>query len=140
MKNIMIMLAMVLIGTTSCNSLKQKQVNPHIQLTKKRCLGTCPVYDLFIYRDGLVSYHGIDNVVKKGKYKFKISPDELVEIETLFVKSKFALANEQKGSKVRDLPITQLRFDNKTVSYTGQNIPEKIKDLITTLEQLVTKK
>ena len=133
MKNI----ALIIIITLgfSCNPVKQDNSNPMIQLTKKRCLGKCPVYDLFIYEDGLVRYNGIENVKKTGRHQFKIADDQLSELQQLFAKAKFQDI-EDPEKKGRDFPITQLSFKNKTISFQGTNMTEKVKDIVSKIEEI----
>ncbi|MEQ6123093.1 DUF6438 domain-containing protein [Pseudotenacibaculum sp. MALMAid0570] len=136
MKKIITLFVFALILNVSCNSAKQNSSEPYIQLTKKRCFGKCPVYDLFIYRDGLVKYNGIDHVSKKGRHQFKISKDKLVEIESLLLNSGLeSLKDPEK--RTRDLPVTHLSFQHKTVLFQGNDMPEKIKKVIKAIESLV---
>ena len=43
-----------------------------ISLSKGRCLGNCPVYDLWVFKNGNVIYNGIDNVNKTGIHETTI--------------------------------------------------------------------
>ena len=136
MKNMISITLIILMTCGSCSSVQQNSQGPYIQLTKKRCLGKCPVYDLFIYKNGTVKYNGIDNVIKKGKQKFTIPKEKLAEIEQLFSNSNFESLNWAIDKKIRDLPVTQLMFNNKMVSFQGQNIPKNIKAIILHLKRI----
>lgn len=134
MKNIALII-LVTLGF-SCSSVKQNSSDPFIQLTKKRCLGKCPVYDVFVYQDGLVMYNGIENVKKTGRHQFKISDHQLQELQQLFTNSKFKeLENPEK--KGRDFPITQLSYHSKTISFQGQNMSENVKEIVNKIEEMV---
>lgn len=111
--------------------------NPYIQLSKKRCLGTCPVYDLFIYANGTVVYNGIEHVNRKGKYQFVISEEKLDEIKKLFEDIDLDSLKKKPNRRIRDLPVTNLIVDNQKLSFQGQNIPEEIKNIIVALEALI---
>ena len=88
MKNIWIV--GLLVFTMSCSSLHHDTSSPVIQLTKKRCMGKCPVYDLMIYQNGLVNYNGIDHVEKKGLHQFNLSAKKIEELTQIMRgKSKF---------------------------------------------------
>ncbi len=129
---------LILLVSTSCKSVQQENSNRIIQLTKKRCLGKCPVYDVFIDKEGMLSYNGIDNVEKKGIYKIKITDKELRELQLLFSEARFEeLKNSRK--KGRDLPITQLSYHRKTVSFHGQQMPQKVKEIIRKIEGILKK-
>jgi hypothetical protein len=136
MKNVLFILIVTL--TVSCKPVEQESSSQVIQLTKKRCLGKCPVYDVIIKENGLLSYHGIDHVEKKGKHEFKISEKELQELKLLFLQSKFKEL-KKPIHKGRDLPITRLSYHHKTVSFQGQNMPGKIKEIINKIETMVKK-
>jgi len=118
--------------SASCSSIQHDASNPVIQLTKKRCMGKCPVYDIMIYKNGLVTYNGIDNVSKKGVHQFNIPSKKMEELSKLFDDSGFKEIenNETKG---RDFAITQLTYQNKTVSFKGI-IPKNVHVIIEELE------
>ena len=116
----------------SCSTIQHDASNPVIQLTKKRCLGKCPVYDLMIYKNGLVTYNGIDHVSKKGLHQFSIPSKRIEELNKLFDESGFKEIENDK-TKGRDFPITQLTYQNKTVSFKGI-VPKNIHVIIEELE------
>lgn len=130
MKNLVIILVFTM--SVSCSTIKHDASSPVIQLTKKRCLGKCPVYDLMIYKNGLVTYNGIENVSKKGIYQFSIPTDKIEELNKLFDESGFKQIENDK-IKGRDFPITQLTYQNKTVSFKG-TVPKNIHVIIEELE------
>jgi len=130
MKNLM--LITILIMSISCSTIKHDASIPVIQLTKKRCLGKCPVYDLMIYKNGLVTYNGIENVSKRGVHQFNIPTKKIEELNKLFDQSGFKdIVNDKK--KGRDFPITQLTYHNKTISFKG-NVPKNVHVIIEELE------
>ncbi len=137
MKKIISLILLSLMFNTSCNSAKVNSEEPYIQLTKKRCFGKCPVYDLVIYKNGAALYNGIANVAKKGKIEFQIDAEELTSLKGLFKEAGFTSLKNKPNKRVRDLPITELKFGNKIVSFQGQDIPKEIKEIIKELELIV---
>ena len=137
MKNIASIILLTLILSTSCNSVKVNSEKPYIQLTKKRCFGKCPVYDLFIYKNGNVRFNGIDNVKNKGIIEFEMSAKKFDNIKSLFSETNFKLLKSKPDKIIRDLPITELTFENKKVSFQGQEIPNEVKRIIKELESMV---
>lgn len=85
-----------------------------IMFSKSKCLGSCPVYDLWVFKNGNVVYNGIANVSKKGTHKTTIPQSKLQEIETLF---KTVKPNTLHMTKGRDKPKTTLKYLNKKVTY-----------------------
>ena len=130
MKNLIVILIFSM--SVSCAGIQHDASSPVIQLTKKRCLGKCPVYDLMIYKNGLVTYNGIDHVKKKGIYQFSISSEKIQKLNKLFVDSGFKEIENDK-TKGRDFPITQITYQNKTVSFKGI-VPKNIHVIIEELE------
>ena len=108
---------------TSCTSNKNIQAidtdKAIISLSKGKCLGNCPVYDLWIFNDGRVVYNGLENVDKKGMHETSISLEKLSQIEALINNST---AKEIGGSSRRDLPITILKFNNRKTVYLESKI------------------
>ncbi len=130
MKNLTLIIVLIL--SVSCSTIQHDASSPVIQLTKKRCLGKCPVYDLMIYKNGLVTYNGIDNVSKRGVHQFSIPTKKMEALNKLFDDSGFKDI-EIKSTKGRDFPITQLTYQNKTVSFKG-NVPKNVHVIIEELE------
>lgn len=125
----------ILIASISCSSLQHDASSPLIQLTKKRCMGKCPVYDLMIYKNGLVTYNGIDHVSKKGLHQFQIPSEKMNELSKLFDRSGFKEIESPKR-KGRDIPVTQLTYEDKTLSFQGR-IPKDVNNIIVALELIV---
>lgn len=109
----------------------------YIQLTKKHCLGKCPVYDLFIYTNGKVVYEGIDHVTYKGKREFTLSKERLNEIKALVEDLDIEVLQNHTYKKVRDSPITNLIINNTKLSFQGSDVPKEVQGVITVLENLV---
>jgi len=55
-------------------------------IERTRCYGTCPVYQLTVYRDGVVEYDGEEFVKIQGKAAGKLRPTEITALEGLFRK------------------------------------------------------
>lgn len=126
---------MVTLGV-SCKSIQHDSSNRMIQLTKKRCLGKCPVYDVFISKGGFLQYNGIDHVEKKGKYEFKVSDEDLLVLQQLFSDVGFEELESSKR-KGRDFPVTVLSYHHKIVSFQGLSMPKKIKEIIRKIEEMI---
>ena len=133
MKNLFIF--SILLISTSCSTLQHDVSKPVIQLTKKRCLGKCPVYDLMIYQNGLVTYNRIDHVQKKGLHQFNLGSQKVEELTQLFESSGFS-SMENKQQKGRNLPVTQLTYQQKQLSFKGR-VPKQLNDVVVALERIV---
>jgi len=84
----------------------------YASLERTPCFGTCPVYRLFIYNDGVVVYHVRMFVEgwEPGYYKGLIQQNKLKEIEVKANETNyFSLNNEYPAPTVQvaDLPVTK---------------------------------
>lgn len=107
-----------MILVASCKTQKRPQLidtdKAFISLSKGRCLGKCPVYDLWVFKDGRVLYNGIDNVLKKGVQETSISLAQIDTLEKLIPTIKHHNINDVIS---RDKPLTILKFNNKRIVY-----------------------
>ena len=134
MKNIFSILIVISIVNISCKTTELNSQVPYLKLTKERCLGKCPVYDLVMFESGKVVYIGIDNVSKKGKSIYKVSKRKQRKLEELLM--NFEAINYEK-KRIRDLPKTKVKYKNKEIVFQGNDIPENIKKAIAILEGLI---
>ncbi|MCL6293443.1 DUF6438 domain-containing protein [Jejuia spongiicola] len=120
------------ISKKNASVVKEKLI---VTFSKGKCLGNCPVYDLYIYNNGRVVYNGIDNVKKKGVYETLIALDTVKRIEYLM---KHFSPEEIGNTNGRDIPFTILKINDKKVVYRStrssgnllkiNNLIENIKD------------
>lgn len=107
-----------MILVASCKTNKSTKLidteKSFISISKGRCLGDCPVYDLWVFKNGNIIYHGIDHVQKKGVQKTSISLSKIDTLEKLISTINTKDLGEIKG---RDTPLSILRFNNKRMVY-----------------------
>ena len=87
-----------------------------MSLSRSVCFGTCPAFEAKIFGNGIVVYEGIKNVKRIGKYKGKISVDEINRF--MLTASKlgfFKLKDKYDNPNVTDLPtaVTFLNYNGK---------------------------
>lgn len=75
----------------SCNSIQKtldtsSQEEAIIYYSKSPCRGKCPVYDLWIYNDGSISYSGISNVPIVKNINKKLDTREIKTLKTILDK------------------------------------------------------
>ena len=129
---------MVLI--TSCSISKKLDINDtdkaYISLSKGKCRGHCPVYDLWIFKDGKVLYNGINNVEKIGLHETTISDEIMTEIEALV---NAADAQEMGRPRGRDLPLTMMRINNEKIVFQETRISGNLLILNNLLKEIQQK-
>lgn len=79
-----------------------------------------------------MTYNGIDHVSKIGLHQFNLPMKKMEALNKLFDDSGFKEI-ESSNKKGRDFPITQLTYQNKTVSFKG-NVPKNVYVIIEELE------
>lgn len=67
-------------------------------MARSACFGFCPVYEVVVYRDGLVQYTGHLNVLRCAGAA-RLDPEQLAALETLFVDASFMRLAEQYVSQ-----------------------------------------
>lgn len=117
---------LILILLTSCSSQKNLKKDALVYFGKTACLGKCPVYDVYVYNDGTVSYNGLKNVQKKGSFQAKISSKKLDEIKSEIKKIDFSIVDK----KVRDLPNTIIKFNGEKLIVKDRKKVEGLEKLL----------
>lgn len=115
-----------------------------VVFTMKRtpCLGSCKVYNLRIWNDGTVSYHGQQHVQHTGHFRVQIPAEEVDGIITRALAINFfdyAAEYPTGGIRIMDLPstISTLTVKGKTHQITNRNYPNPdVPDEMQLLEQL----
>lgn len=110
----------------SCSSQKNIKNDVLIYFGKTDCLGKCPVYDIYIYKDGTVNYYGLKNVQKKGSFQTKISSKKLDEIKSKIKKIDFSIVDK----KVRDFPNTIIKFNGEKLIVKDRKKVEGLEKLL----------
>ncbi|CAL2103126.1 conserved exported protein of unknown function [Tenacibaculum sp. 190130A14a] len=113
----------------SCSAHKDAKSNTLLYYGKTRCLGKCPVFDMYIYEDGTLFYEGFENVSVIGKKELKLSSKDLSFLKEELNKLSFTVQNQQK----RDLPNIILKYNGKKMITQDRN---KLKTLLDFLEKV----
>jgi len=108
--------------------IKDIAKNSLIQIRKTTCFGKCPVYSVIVFKDGKVTFNGIDNVLLKGEQKFKISKTKLKNIKEIFQKTSFSTYPDSFVNRaVMDYPSTFITYKNKQIEIKlWKKAPEEV--------------
>lgn len=105
-----------------------------LSLSKGRCLNDCPVYDLWIFKDGQVVYNGIENVQKVGIHKMLISHEAIKYLNQLLLEMK----SEDLGNiRERKKPLTLLKFKGKRIVYQSSKVNGSLLELDQLLDSII---
>ena len=90
------------------------QVHDHAPLAtleRTDCYGTCPVYKLTVFRDGMIEYVGTRYVKVTGKAVGQISEDQVDKLEDLFLKYQYIqLKADYHRSHMTDMPSVNTSY------------------------------
>ena len=121
----------------NCSSVNTKTYDFQVTYAKtKGRLKTKPHYIIRLKGDS-VSYNGIANMSIIGERNFKISKSELKQIRKAFEESDFSSFDQLYQGNVRDLPITNITYNDYEVRFQSKQAPEKLKELALLMEELL---
>jgi len=106
-----------------------------LEYSKGSCLGgRCPVYNIRVYSDGMVVYERKDAQQKRTPIITQLSRDETVDL-IAFLDAN--LNEPDIFKRIRDRPVTVLKYDNKAYQYHASKIDGILKQVNSRIENLV---
>ncbi|MCB0736962.1 MAG: hypothetical protein KDC92_05580 [Bacteroidetes bacterium] len=138
-----LVLVLALIGSfTACKTHQAMPVNqkPIIEIITGPCFGTCPVYELKVYENGILWFNGQQFCNKTGEWLKKGSKNQLAEVLSIYEHLNFdELSSHYDNSSVSDMPSINLilRKNEKVKNIVCRwECPAEINNLISQLEKL----
>ncbi len=110
-------------------------------LERTVCYGRCPVYEIKIYNSGDVIYHGKRFVEREGKYKTKISKQQMLKFIEVAKRIGYMDMKDKYDGPITDLPatITSIVIDGKRKTvYKRYNAPTALKEFEKLFDDLLT--
>jgi hypothetical protein len=101
--------------------------------SKSGCLRNCPVYDLYIFENGSVLYNGIKNTSKK-KANSTITLEKIATLKSLL---NSIAVEEYQTVKGRDMLITVIVFNNKTVKYNANTVTGNLLKIDSLFQEII---
>lgn len=136
MKNIMILLVLALVscksGSQATTSIDKKDTV--LQYSKGPCMGRCPVYNLRVFSDGMVLYESRDTLRQRVSVISQLSREEVGQLNKFLENS---LSEPTLFKRIRDRPVTVLKYDDKEYEYHVSKIDGLLKQVNTRIEDLV---
>ena len=103
------------------------------------CFGSCPQYDVHVFRDGKVTWNGEAGVERQGHAEIRIDAAKANELIERFRTVEFWSLCDKYSVGVTDLPTdwveVQLGGKVKKVSDYGATAPELVRTLLAAVEQ-----
>ena len=131
----------VLIVLYSCAATKNyTQDDIVLSMKKSSCYGPCPVYELKIYKNGVVKLTAEEHLDLKGEFYTKLHGSKIKALVSKFKEAGFFEMESEYTSITKDLPTTWIYFSNegrqkKIKDYDGA--PEILRDLEKELSSLI---
>lgn len=110
------------------NTIKKEYENRLLSIRKTPCFGDCPVYELYIDKEGNVIYNGIQYVTEEGKREFKLSDEELKKLTEMINSGDFdSFKDEYDNPNITDLASTFITYNGKQIKIRLWNdIPDEL--------------
>ena len=127
----------------NANKLVEKEKNTLISLQKTSCMGDCPVYDVFIDKEGNVIFEGKQYVTEKGVKEFKLSEEEFKTLqEKLKANNTSSFKETYDNPKIMDLGSTYITLNGKQIHIRlwNNDVPDSLMDIHEYLEGMLLKR
>ena len=113
--------------------------NTLITLNKTECSGDCPVFEISISKDSVLTYKGIKYVSVIGEKEIKLTKDQYKSIQIAIDSTDFKNLNENYlGDGDIDFSNTIIAHDGKNVAVRlWKNAPKKLTNLYVILEDIL---
>ncbi len=131
-------LMVLVLSFMACKSTEETTVTKQnellLQYSKGPCLGgKCPVYDFLIYPNGDFVFKNVKGIESDKEIKGRLPSKKIKQLKALLQKLK-APTNFKR---IRDLPVSTLKFNGKSYKYHANKTQGELKDVNTLVETLV---
>jgi hypothetical protein len=109
-----------------------KEKQQIIRMDKSACFGTCPIYTMLVFDNGMVEYRGDKFCEKLGIYEKQLSDEEFSIVTSLLKEIDFESLEERYDANLMDAQITTFNFSYNNVSKKVRGIyswPKSLKEL-----------
>ena len=95
----------------------EKVDNTLVSLKRKPCSGDCPVFEVTITKDSILTYNGIDYTNIEGIHTVKLTAEQYGKISQILEDSKFSeLKNRYAKSGTKDFAESVITHQGKDVT------------------------
>jgi hypothetical protein len=132
MKKFIIML-IAFLGSCTPSKAVLKTDTALFRYSKSGCLGNCPVYDLYVFENGYVLYKGVKNTSKKKAHS-TITKEKIAILKSLL---SSITVEDYQSAKGRDIPITSIVFNNKSVKYNANTVTGNLSKMDSLIQEII---
>lgn len=105
------------------------------------CFGTCPVYEIHIYKSGFAVYNGINHTKMVGEHTAMLSKEDLKKLQDYAIEIGYdKFADKYDNTQITDLPsvTTSLVLDGKRKQvYRRYGYPSALKNFESKIDDLI---
>lgn len=130
-------------SSSLAKELINREKNTLVSLRKTQCFGDCPTYELYIDKEGNVTYVGKQFVIEKGTKDFKLSEGEFKTLQNKLNAKEFtSFKDTYDNPRLMDLQSTYITYAGKQVKIRLWNdtVPDELINLHEYLEGLLLEK
>jgi len=113
---------------------KADQKEQLVYYSKGPCLGNCPVYDFWVFKDGTFLYKDANKSRRNNTVRGRLAPDKVNDL-MLFLKTN--LEYPTLFRRIRDKPITILRFEGMEFEYYSTKVDGGLKEADTRMMGMI---
>lgn len=110
-----------------------------VSLSKEPCSGDCPVFEVTVSKDSILSYHGKEYTSFLGQKKIKLTPNEYSNIIDAIKNSRFSELNDAyMDESSKDFSKTVITYNQKSVTVRlWKDAPKELTKVYVTLEDIL---
>lgn len=113
--------------------------NTLIRLQRNPCSGDCPVFDVTVTKDSILTYKGKKYTNIIGTHTVKLSAKQYEKLSKILDKANFSeLKNKYTKSGTKDFPETVINYQGKKVTVRlWKDAPDRLTDIYVFIEDLL---
>tara|TARA_B110000444_G_scaffold43638_1_gene39623 strand:+ start:2676 stop:3119 length:444 start_codon:yes stop_codon:yes gene_type:complete len=140
MKRLTKLLGLIILLFFSCKTSQIRNQNNNepkliFEMKKSGCYGTCPIYNIALYSDRTVKYHGKRFTENIGQFEWSITQENYVDVQ--YTINKTFKKSKSFNMKVQDLPTTTLSLSKGIeIEFKGA-CPKEFKKELIQIEQKI---
>jgi len=117
----------------------EKIDNTLIKLKRNPCSGDCPVFEVTITKDSVLTYNGLEYTNITGIHTLKLSSKQYAKLSKILTASNFSeLKNKYADSGTKDFAETVITYQSKNVMIRlWKDAPENLTDIYVFIEDIL---
>ncbi|MFY0631241.1 MAG: hypothetical protein JXR05_12725 [Flavobacteriaceae bacterium] len=117
----------------------KKVDNTLLRLKREPCSGDCPVFEVTISKDSVLTYKGIRYTNSKGTHTVKLTSSQFTKLTAILDASNFSnLKSRYTKSGTKDFAETVITYKGKNVTVRlWKDAPDRLTDIYVFIEDIL---